>query len=60
MQSICIYFSKKYKDLGKFAETFMFKLVDEGSLSKQFVIDWYDKNLKLDKNSGLYSKKYER
>lgn len=44
----------------KYAPTFMKKLVDENILSKQFVIDWFDKNVKLDKDSGLYDKKSER
>ena len=61
MQAVCLYFIKKYKDeMVKFAPTFMKKLVDENILSKQFVIDWYDKNVKLDKDSGLYDKKSER
>lgn len=61
MQAVCLYFIKKYKDdMTKFAPTFMKKLVDENILSKQFVVDWYDKNIKLDKDSGLYDKKSER
>ena len=61
MQAVCLYFIKKYKDdMVKFAPTFMKKLVDENILSKQFVIEWYDKTIKLDKDSGLYDKKSER
>jgi hypothetical protein len=61
MQAVCLYFIKKYKDdMVKYAPTFMKKLVDENILSKQFVIEWFDKTIKLDKDSGLYDKKSER
>lgn len=38
----------------------MKKLVDENILSEKFLIDWFDKNIRLDKESGLYDKKSER
>lgn len=38
----------------------MKKLVDENILSEKFLIDWFDKTLRLDKESGLYDKKSER
>ena len=61
MQAVCLYFIKKYKDdMVKFAPTFMKMLVDENILSKEFVIKWFDKTIKLDKDSGLYDKKSER
>jgi hypothetical protein len=61
MQAVCLYFIKKYNsELSKFAPTFMKKLVDENILSEKFVIDWFDKNIKLDKESGLYDKKSEK
>jgi len=46
--------------MGKFAETFMKKLVDESVVSEKFLIDWYDKTIRLDKDSGLYDKKAEK
>jgi hypothetical protein len=61
MQAVCLYFIKKYNsEMSKFAPTFMKKLVDENILSEKFVIDWFDKNVKLDKESGLYDKKSEK
>jgi hypothetical protein len=47
-------------DMSKFAPTFMKKLVDENIMSDSFLIQWYDKEAKLDKDSGLYDKKSER
>lgn len=61
MQSLCLYFIKKYNaEMSKFAPTFMKKLVDENIMSDKFLIQWYDKEAKLDKDSGLYDKKSER
>lgn len=61
MQSLCLYFIKKYNsEMSKFAPTFMKKLVDENIMSDKFLIQWYDKEIKLDKDSGLYDKKSER
>ena len=61
MQALCLYFIKKYNaELSKFAATFMKKLVDENILSEKFLIDWFDKAVRLDKESGLYDKKSER
>lgn len=61
MQALCLYFIKKYNtELSKFAATFMKKLVDENIMSEKFLIDWFDKTIRLDKDSGLYDKKSER
>jgi len=61
MQALCLYFIKKYNtEMSKFAATFMKKLVDENIMSEKFLIDWFDKTIKLDKDSGLYDKKSER
>ena len=61
MQSLCLYFIKKFNaEMGKFGPTFMKKLVDENIMSDKFLIQWYDKEVKLDKDSGLYDKKCER
>ena len=61
MQSLCLYFIKKFNaEMGKFGPTFMKKLVDENIMSDKFLIQWYDKEVKLDKDSGLYDKKSER
>jgi hypothetical protein len=42
------------------APTFMKLLLDENILRDSYIIDWNDKNLRLDKDSGLYDKKAER
>jgi hypothetical protein len=61
MQALCLYFIKKYNnEMAKFAPTFIKKLVDENILSEKFLIDWFDKTIRLDKESGLYDKKSER
>ena len=38
----------------------MKKLVDEKVLTSKFIVDWNDKNVRLDKDSGLYDKKAEK
>jgi hypothetical protein len=34
--------------------------VDEKVLTSRFIVDWNDKNVRLDKDSGLYDKKAEK
>lgn len=61
MQSIMVYFIRVYnKELGKYIETFLHKLVQQNVLNSSFLIDWAEKNIKLDKDSGLYDKKADR
>jgi|688.fasta_scaffold1357675_1 hypothetical protein len=61
LQALVLYFIRKYnEELGKYAQTFMKKLVDEKILSEKFVIDWFDKSIRLDKSSSLYDKKAEK
>jgi translation initiation factor 5 len=61
MQSIMVYFIRVHnKELGKYIETFLHKLVQQNVLNEKFLIDWADKNVKLDKDSGLYDKKADR
>lgn len=61
MQALVLYFIRKYKgELDKYAQTFMKKLVDENILSEKFVIDWFDKAIRLDKDSKIYDKKAEK
>ena len=38
----------------------MKKLVDDNLLTDKFLIDWFDKNIRLDKDSLLYDKKAEK
>lgn len=61
MQSIMVYFIRVYnKELGKYIETFLHKLVQQNVLTDKFLLDWAEKNTKLDKDSGLYDKKADR
>ena len=34
--------------------------MDEKVLTSRFIVDWNDKNVRLDKDSGLYDKKAEK
>jgi len=61
LQSIVLYFIRKYNaQMAKYAATFVKKLVDENVLDEPFIIAWYDKERRLDKESGLYDKKAEK
>ena len=61
MQSIILYFIKQYnEELGKFGPTFMKKLIDNNIVGDKWILEWYDQNKRLDKESMLYSKKSER
>jgi len=60
LQSIALFFIKIQSGLDKYAGTFLKKLVDENIFTDKFIIQWFDKDIKLDKESGLYDKKSER
>lgn len=61
MQSVVLYFVRRHRDdLSKFAPTFMKKLVDEDILTEKFLLEWFDKTTRLDKESLLYDKKAEK
>ena len=60
MQALILYFIKKHSKMSKYAPTFMKKLVDEDVLSEKFLLKWFDKKVKLDKDSLLYDKKAEK
>ena len=61
LQSLILYFVRVYKDdLTKYAPSFMKKLVDEDIISDTTLIQWFDKEIRLDKDSMLYDKKAER
>ena len=61
-QSIILLFIKKYNDeLGKFAPTFLKKLMDVNCISESYILGWYNEDtVTLDKKSMLYSKKSQR
>jgi len=61
MQSLVLYFIRKYKDqLSRFSATFLKKLLDKNVISEKFLQDWFDKTIRLDKDSDLYDKKAEK
>lgn len=61
MQSLVLYFIRKYKDeLSRFGPTFLKKLLDKNTISEKFIQDWFDKTIRLDKDSMLYDKKAEK
>lgn len=35
-------------------------LLDEQILTDKFIIDWFDKTIRLDKEAGIYDKKAEK
>ncbi len=63
MQSVVLYFIRFYKDndsIQKYGPTFMKKMVDQNILSKQFILQWFDKETRLDKDCTLYDKPAEK
>lgn len=61
MQALVLYFIRKYNsEMGKYGPTFMKKLVDQNILNDKFLIDWFDKTIRLDKDSLMYDKKAEK
>lgn len=46
--------------MSKYAQTFMKKMVDEDVLNDKYLLKWYDKETRLDKDSVLYDKKAEK
>lgn len=61
MQSLVLYFIRKYKDeLSRFAPTFLKKLLDNNTIGEKYIQEWFDKTIRLDKDSMLYDKKAEK
>ena len=61
MQALVLFFIRKHNtELSKYAGTFMKKLVDENVMTEKYLIDWFDKTIRLDKDSNLYDKKAEK
>ena len=46
--------------MGVYAPTFMKKLYDEEILGEEFLLSWFNRKRKLDKNSILYDRKAEK
>ena len=63
MQSVVLYFIRFYKDnesIQKYGPTFMKKILDQNILEKSFVLQWFDKTIRLDKDCALYDKPAEK
>ena len=61
MQALVLYFIRKYNsEMGAYAQTFLKKMVDEDVLNEKNLLQWYDKEARLDKESVLYDKKAEK
>lgn len=61
MQSLILYFIRKYRDeLSRFGPTLLKKLLDRNTISEKYILQWYDKTVRLDKDSMLYDKKAEK
>ena len=60
-QSVVLYFIRFYKtELGRFGPTFMKKMLDNNTISEKFILDWYNKEISLDKDSMLRDKNAEK
>ena len=46
--------------MGVYSATFMKLLYDQEVFEEEFIIKWFNKKLKLDKNCSLYDRKAER
>ena len=51
-------FVKLYPDLIKFSSTFLKTLFDMEIFTEEFLLQWYREELKLNKKSSLYKKRY--
>ena len=60
LQAIIIFFMVKYPDQQKYAATFMTLLYEEEIFSDDFLIKWYNRKLKLDRNCALNDRKSEK
>lgn len=62
LQAIILYFTKRYPaEMGSFAGTFMKLLVcDQEVYSEDFMIKWFNRKAKLDKECVLYDRKCEK
>lgn len=60
MQAIILYFVRKNPDYAKYSQTFMKLLYDQEVFSDEFIIKWFNRKQKLDKNCALYDRKAEK
>ena len=47
-------------EAGRFGPTFMKKMIDNNTISEKFILDWYNKEISLDKDSMLRDKNAEK
>ena len=60
MQCIVLYFIRRYPNYGVYAGTFCKVLYDNEVFEESFFINWYNRKIKLDKNSAMYDRKAEK
>lgn len=60
LQAIILYFVRKHPDCVKFAPTFMKLMYDQEVFSDEFILKWFNRKQKLDKNCFLYDRKAEK
>lgn len=56
--NIVVIFVKFHPELLKFAPTFMKQLYDAELFTENFLLRWHNEEIKLNRNSSLYKKKY--
>jgi hypothetical protein len=55
-----LFFTVKYPEMNKFAPTFMKLMYDEEVFSQEFLVKWFNKKKRLDKNCALYDRAAEK
>lgn len=60
MQSIVLYFIRRYPQQGVYAGTFCKVLYDNEVFDEKFFINWFNRKIKLDKKSAMYDRKAEK
>ena len=60
MQSIVLFFIRRYPSYGVYAGTFCKLLYEQELFNEEFFVPWFNKKLKLDKKSATYDRKAEK
>jgi hypothetical protein len=61
LQAIVLFFVKRHSaEMLKFAATFMKLMYDQDVFSEEFIIKWYNREVKLDRGCHLYDRKAEK
>lgn len=61
LQAVVLFFVKRHPaEMLKFSATFMKLMYDQEVFGEEFIIKWYNRELKLDKGCHLYDRKAEK